>query len=1142
MIRRVGLFVISIVFLCTGLAAADIAGSSGIGAVGGPSTETGKIQGKDGRIQEEKGRTLKASFARLPLSFIRNEGQKEKSILFYEQGTGHATVFTDKGISLFLERSGKVETEGANEAITLAPLDALQFTVKAVDKREGKVNYFIGKDPGNWKTNIPTYGEVLYMGVYPGIDMKFYGSNSQLEYDIIVAPNADPSRIKLSCKGAEKLALTPQGELEMVLKSGSVLQKKPFIYQVKEGKRTEVRGKFALVDATTYGFEVGPYDKNLTLVIDPALVFSTYLGGASNDSANAIAVDGSGNVYVAGSAMSTNFPVAVGALQPFIGGGSDAFVTKIGPSGNALIYSTYLGGSQNDSAFAITVDVSGNAYVAGSTMSTNFPTTLNTFQSTNAGGSDAFVTKIGPSGNALIYSTYLGGSQNDSAKAIAVDSLENAYLTGSTSSNNFPLQNALFILAGSGPDAFVTKVNPSGNGLVFSTCLGGFQDDFGNAIAVDADGNVYVAGSTTSTAFPVVVVSAIQPANAGGSDAFVSKINPTGTALAYSTYLGGSSDDYAYAITVDISGNAYVAGSTNSTNFPTQTAFQLQNKGGFDAFVTKIDAAGDALVYSTYLGGFTGNDYAKGVAVDSLGNAYVAGYTSSTEFPVTSNPIQLSNRGGNDAFITNFDPSGTSLIYSTYLGGATDDQANGIAVDASGNAYIAGFTNSVNFHTMGPLQPANAGGYDAFIAKISLSSSVPTLVVTKTGAGTGTILSTPSGINCGSACSATFSKGTIVTLTATAGHDSIFTGWSGGGCSGSDPCEVTMAGKSTVTANFVPSLYTVTASVFGGHGSVSPSTQTVSYLASGSVNMTPDAGYYVLSISDNGKSVPIVNPYVINNVSANHNVLVRFTTDYNLGVAVTGNGAVTSTPAGISCGATCTAPFRQGTKVNLVPVPANGFVFTGWTGACKGTGVCSVTMNSDKAVGATFAAGSCTYTLSPKSKKFTYKGGSVTVSITAKDFTYCPVPDIVNNTTWITSTTAVLTNNRGSVKLFASSLATAAGRSDTITIGGIPFAVSQTGVPCTLTLNPTFSNLHPAAGDTGSFNVETAPNDCEWTAIAAATSGWVTIDSGATGTGPGPVNYTVGPNGTGRARNGTITVKLSISKKTRAFTVKQGGQ
>ena len=1276
MIRKVGLFVIVVVFLCTGLAVAGTGQSPKIAGVAGSTIDPDRTPAKIGGIQEEKKQAIKASFTKLPLSFIKNEGQKDKSILFYEQGIGHATAFTDKDISLFLTRTGKVKMEGANQLITLTPLNASPFTVEALDKREGKVNYFVGRDAKNWKTGIPTYGAVLYKGVYPGIDMKFYGSNSQLEYDMIVAPNADPSKVQIFCKGIERLAITPGGELEMVLKDGSVFQKKPFIYQMREGRRTEVQGSFILSDSRTYGFKVDPYDRNLPLVIDPALVYSTYLGGSANDIAKAIAIDDDGNAYVAGSTSSNNFPV----LTPFqtYFGGSDAFITKIGPSGNTLVYSTYLGGSSDDSANAIAVDSSGNAYVAGSTSSNDFPL-LTPFQ-TYAGGSDAFIAKIGPSGNALVYSTYLGGSFDDFANAIVVDTSGNAYVAGSTASSNFPLQSP-FRLYAAGFDAFITKLGPSGSALIYSSYLGGFTDDFANAIAVDTSGNAYVAGSTTSTTFPVL--NPVQASNAGGSDGFITKINPSGSAIAYSTYLGGASNDFANAIAVDTSGNAYVAGSTTSNNFPLLTPFRTY-AGGSDAFVTKIGPLGDALVYSTYLGGAS-NDFAYAIAVDTSGNAYVAGSTTSNNFPLLT-PFRT-YAGGSDAFVTKIGPLGDALVYSTYLGGNSNDFAYAIAIDILGNAYVAGTTSSNNFPVLTPFR-TYAGGFDAFITRIGPPTTTFSLTVTKTGTGTGTVTSSPSGIDCGSTCTAGFAQGTVVTLTATAGDSSLFISWSGGGCSGSsNTCVVTMTGKTTVSAKFVPSTYTITATVSGGHGSATPPSQTVNYLASGSItitadagyhtdtirdngksvtvanpyiienvtanhavtvtfsnkytltvqrkgsgtitsspagincgytcsaaftqgsiitltasagtdyifagwgggcsgtsntcavtmdnkatvsatfvpsayaitasvpgghgtaapasqkvnynadasiNINPDAGYYIVSISDNGKAAAIANPYVISNVTTNHNVVVGLAVDYTLTAQATGSGTITSSPPGINCGGTCSAAFREGTKVTLTPVPDGGFVFTGWTGDCKGTGTCSVTMNKDRTVGATFIAGSCTYVISPKSRKFNYKGGSVKIGVTAKDFTYCLPPEIIDNSTWIAYTASAFTKNKGSVTLTIPALDSSIGRTDGISIGGNTFSVSQTGVPCTLNLNPVSSNLLSGAGDTGAFDVQTTPNDCVW--VAAARSDWVTI----TGTVGSTVSYSAAPNGTGRARNGIIAVTLSLSRKSKTFTVKQG--
>jgi hypothetical protein len=405
-----------------------------------------------------KGHDVKASYLKLPLSFIKNEGQKNPSILYYEQSSGHVTTFTKEGISFALAKPAKGrDSKQISEVVTLTPLNASPFTIEAIDKREGMINYLIGNDQKKWKTNIPTYGAILYKGVYPGVDMKFYGTDSQLEYDIIVSPQTDPSKIHLSYKGIEKFSLTPTGDLDISLKEGSLLQKKPYIYQTINGARKEIEGRFVIA-GTTYGFEIGPYDKNHPLIIDPVLAYSTYLGGSGGDGTGAIAVDSSGNAYVAGSTDSTNFPTK-DPYQSHRAQKNDIFVTKLNPSGNALVYSTYLGGSGDDWATGIAVDSSGNAYMAGLTDSTNFPTLI-PCQGYNAGGlNDIFVTKLNPSGNALVYSTYLGGSGDDWVIGIAVDSSGNAHVAGHTDSTNFPTKDPYQGSYGGGEyDAVVIKL------------------------------------------------------------------------------------------------------------------------------------------------------------------------------------------------------------------------------------------------------------------------------------------------------------------------------------------------------------------------------------------------------------------------------------------------------------------------------------------------------------------------------------------------------------------------------------------------------------------------------------------------------------------------------------------------------------
>jgi hypothetical protein len=477
------------------------------------------------------------------------------------------------------------------------------------------------------------------------------------------------------------------------------------------------------------GFAVATYDTSLPLVIDPVLCYSTYLGGNSADEGRSIAVDSSGSAYVTGYTFSTDFPTTTGTFQTTtFGGSTDAFVTKLNPTGSALVYSTYLGGGYYDFGHGIAVDASGNAYVTGDTSSTDFPTTAGAFQTTLGGIRNGFVTKLNPSGSAQVYSTYLGGSYSDAGLGIAADRSGNACVTGLTFSTDFPTTAGAFqpTFGGGGSiDAFVTKLNPTGSAQVYSTYLGGSGGDEGLGIAVDASNNAYVTGFTQSTNFPTTS-GAFQPTFGGYNDAFVTKLNATGSApLVYSTYLGGSDFERGFGIAVDTLGNAYVTG-VAGTNFPTTSGAFQTTFGGIivDAFATKINPTGSApLVYSTYLGG-SQFDQANGIAVDASDNAYVTGVTTSTDFPTTSGAFQTTFGGYSDAFVTKLNPTGSApLVYSTYLGGDADDSGNGIAVDPSGSAYITGTTSSIDFPTTtGAFQAvlmAGVGCCDAFVTKFT---------------------------------------------------------------------------------------------------------------------------------------------------------------------------------------------------------------------------------------------------------------------------------------------------------------------------------------------------------------------------------------------------------------------------------------
>jgi Beta-propeller repeat len=688
-----------------------------------------------------------SEYGKLPLSFEANRGQADGQVKFLSRGNGFSLFLTNDEAVIALKKAGPrnpgarkrpggpmrtADNDASADArIRLQLLGAnMSPRVVGIAELPGKTNYFIGGDPAKWRTNVPTYAEVKYEGIYPGVDLIYYGNRGRLEYDFVLAPGIDPGLIGLRFRGGSEVKIDEKGDL--LLHSDGVRFQKPLVYQNADGTRKQVESRYLMTADNTIRFSVGAYDRSKPLVIDPVILYSTYLGGSGTDNGGSIAVDETGNAYLTGQAGSVDFPI-VNAVQPtFAGTGfepSNVFITKINANGSALVYSTYLGGSGRDFGSGIAVDPSGNVYVTGFANSFDFPT-VNALQPVSHGccgpdGGTGFVAKLNPAGSALVYSTFLGGFGDDSGDAIAADAAGNAYVTGATQSTDFPTAHPLQATLGTdaGSDAFVTKINPNGSALVFSTYLGGggdFAHDSGTGIAIDPAGNVYVVGTAQSSNFPTA--NALQPNRTGGENAFVTKINPSGSAFVYSTYLGGSSPsgDSGDGIAVDRSGNAYVVGETFSADFPTVNPVQSTLKGSSDAFLTKINASGSALDYSTFLGG-SGTDVAGSVAVDDLGNAYIAGATESTDFP-TLNALQATFGGLSlDGFVAEINPSGAALIYSTYLGGSGDDLAFGIALDPLGNVYVSGSTNSANFPTVNALQPAlgGAGANNAFVTKIA---------------------------------------------------------------------------------------------------------------------------------------------------------------------------------------------------------------------------------------------------------------------------------------------------------------------------------------------------------------------------------------------------------------------------------------
>ena len=625
-----------------------------------------------------------AAYGKLPLSFEANQGQTEPQVKFLSRGSGYTLFLTSTEAVLMLTKTDAhakhripgearlVEPEkGAGTVLRMKLLGANPApAVAGVGELPGKSNYFVGNDPKKWRANVPTYAKIEYRDVYPGVNLVYYGNQRQLEHDFVVSPGADPKAITLAFEGMDGVAIDALGDLVLRADGGEVRLRKPVVYQEQNGQRAVIPTRYVLKAERQVAFEVAAYDATKPLIIDPVLAYSTYLGGRAS-----------------------------------------AF-----------------GGNADDEGLGIAVDAAGNAYVTGRTLSTSFPTTPGAFQVTFGGGFfDAFVTKLNGDGSALVYSTYLGGSVDDRGNAIAVDAAGNAYVTGSTSSNNFPTTSgAVQPTCGiSGGDAFVSKLNETGTTLVYSTCLGGSGGQFGNGIAVDVAGNAYVTGQTTSPNFPTTL-GAFQPSPHGGiAHAFVTKVNPTGTGLVYSTYLGGSGIDLGNGIAVDVAGNAYVTGFAGSTDFPTTPgAFQTARASSSDAFVTKVNPTGTGLVYSTYLGG-NADDEGFAIAVDVAGNAYVTGRTNSPNFPTTLGAFQTTFAGGGDAFVTKLNTlaSGSaSLVYSTYLGGSRADVGFGIAVDVQGNAYVTGSTNSRGFPTTpGAFQTDLAGvaDADAFLTKLT---------------------------------------------------------------------------------------------------------------------------------------------------------------------------------------------------------------------------------------------------------------------------------------------------------------------------------------------------------------------------------------------------------------------------------------
>ncbi|MFX1532613.1 MAG: SBBP repeat-containing protein [Promethearchaeota archaeon] len=697
----------------------------------------------------------------LPFSgFIQNLGQlSDNSIRYYYSWNGLSVGFSLSKVS-FMSSSYK----GVSPVhFTLNFPDSKPVTPVGHSKTSHLINYFYT----DWQlTNVPTYEEIWYFDLFPGIDLRYYMSSAGLKYEFVVHSGADPSQITVQVSEFLTLSISDQTVSMQFCKRVENRQFQDTRLQVFQTDGVTIPARFVSKNnyLNAYGFQIDAFDPTQTLIIDPLLLsFSTYLGGNGGDFGWAIDVDAMRNSYIAGFTDSNgSFPLK-NAYDNTNNGNIDVFVTKLNATGNGFLFSTFVGGSNDDRGYAIAVDTAGNSYITGHTYSADFPT-KNAYQSTFNGVIDAIVFKLNATGNGLEFGTYLGGSNNDEGQGITVDANGNSYIAGSTESNNFPTTPNAYNTTWGGNnryDAFVTKLNATGDGLIFSTYLGGSTDDFGEDIAIDENGDCYIIGYTDSSNFPLM--NPLQPIWQGGWDVFITKLNATGNGLNYSTYLGGNAKDWGHGIAVDSSKCAYVTGYTESSNFlMIAPGYNTTYGGNGDAFVVKLDFTGAAQLFSTFLGG-TIDEYAYEITLDAAGNSYIIGQTKSPNFPMQNAYNSTFEGNTYDTFVTELNMTGTSLVFSTYLGGNGNEFGRGIALDAYENIYVTGYTLSSNFPTQNAYN-STYGGLDAYVAKFITDDTPPTITLASPANGT------------------THSSGTIIDLTITDlnGISQVRYNWDGG--------------------------------------------------------------------------------------------------------------------------------------------------------------------------------------------------------------------------------------------------------------------------------------------------------------------------------------------------------------------------
>ncbi|MCX7745062.1 MAG: SBBP repeat-containing protein [Flavobacteriales bacterium] len=669
--------------------------------------------------------------------FIENKGQWPSDVLFLCRSNQMDAWITKSGINYsfygykknskdsFINQTNENDNLIGHRILMKFHGININPQIEGLKKQGGYYNYLIGNNPNNHFTNVGLYKEVYIKDIYDGIDIRYYFQGNLLRFDFIVSPGGNPEKIKFTFQGENSLKLRYDNVIVLSTELGDVEIKDLHTYQGNK----KITSKF--VEENNYlGISVDNYKKDELLIIDP-LVYSTYLNGSSDDFGQSIVLDNNGNVFITGSSKSGNYSTTPGVFQPNqIFGYEDVIVTKINSNGSDLIFSTFIGGSNVDIGYGIDIDNDGNSYITGKTLSNNFPTTSGAFQEniSNISFYEAFVAKLNPTGTALVYSTYMGGSNDDIAHNIKVDDNGYAIIVGSTQSSDFDTTASAYqtTLAGN-LDAFISKINTTGTGLVFSTLLGGANDEVAKCLDIDVNGNIYVTGYTESADFDITT-GAYQEIYIGYSDVFVTKLNSTGSSLIYSTYIGRYYDDEGYGIAVDADGNAYITGYTSNTNFPVTTGvFQTIYGGGVsDIFVLKLNSGGTGLIYSTFIGG-SNREYSYGIDIDNTGCAYITGYAY-VDYPITTNADQTSGDGfWSEVIVTKLDPTASTLLYSSYLGGNGGEEGRAIVAGSSGEIYITGCTWSTNFDvTSGAFQTtggANFALYDVFVTKINVGTT-----------------------------------------------------------------------------------------------------------------------------------------------------------------------------------------------------------------------------------------------------------------------------------------------------------------------------------------------------------------------------------------------------------------------------------